>query len=931
MPGDLFDGIREPRPPIGPGASPARRPSAAGFALLAAALALAPLAAAQNLSPGPLSRPHEALDQADRCGDCHSTGRDVGADRCLKCHAGAGAGPGLHGGLVRDSGKTCGDCHQEHNGRDFHLVRLEAQVPGFTHDRTGFPLEGKHQGLACERCHKGERKLHGTTSRCGSCHEDRHGGQFRDDCARCHDARGFAGARGFDHGKAWALDGRHATVPCQKCHADRDGKDRRWSGVAHGTCDACHKDPHAGTMKRPCASCHATDGWKALSEQAGKDHAPGRFPLEGRHRAVPCAKCHGEKMERKAEARCASCHAEPHGGRLGTKCESCHDAAGWRLKAGAAFDHDRTAYPLAGRHARVACGRCHGGGGPYEGRVHGKPFGACRDCHDDAHRTVFASVEGGDRCDTCHSIAGYAPSSYGLEAHGRSAFPLTGAHRAVPCGGRCHRPADGPAAGLDGLRLKGTPTACASCHTDPHGGAFAARDGNKGCAACHSSTSWKAADFDHTTTRFPLVGKHRGTPCRTCHGSDQGGAATTYRGLDRRCASCHEDRHAGQFAGAGARDCGDCHGMESFKIARFDHAGLTPFPLKGAHGTAACVACHPAVTLPWGGETALYRPVVGACGACHADPHRGRTEGVACADCHQPTSWRDVAPNVTFDHGRTGFRLQGAHGNTPCRRCHGGDTPRVQNGACAACHRDPHRGAEGEACERCHTPAGWAVNDAVRAHERTRFPLSGAHRVADCASCHAAVEPPSYAGTPRDCVACHEQDARRGGIHPDHVKAGFPDRCDECHGTYAWGLARVTHSWWPLRGGHTGVECFRCHAGEVYAGTSDRCEDCHGADYDRTSSPAHAALGFPRACRECHAESAWNPARTDWHDRRFPLRGGHRGLACTDCHAGGQATSFTCTSCHEHAKDRMDQKHQGKGGYAYDSPACLACHPRGSD
>lgn len=904
----------------------------AGLAPLAAAilaLAGAVPAAAQSLSPGPLARAHQALDTADRCGDCHATGRDIGADRCLKCHPKSGPGPRLHGRLVRDSGKGCGDCHPEHHGRDFRLVRMEAQLPGFTHDATGFPLDGRHAGLACEKCHRGERGLHGATSRCGSCHADRHGGQFRDDCTRCHDTRGFAGARGFDHAKAWPLEGRHAAVPCARCHADRDGADRRWNGIAHATCDACHKDPHAGSMKRPCATCHSAEGWKTLSDQAGRDHAPGRFPLEGRHRAVPCARCHGERMERKPEARCAACHVEPHEGRLGPRCEGCHDATGWRLKAGAAFDHDRTAYPLAGAHARVACARCHGGAGPYVGRVRGRAHGACRDCHEDAHGTAFGSVDGGDRCDACHTVAAFSPSSYGVEAHGRTGFPLAGAHRAVPCGGRCHRPDGGGTSGPAGLRLRGVPTACADCHPDPHAGAFTARAAGKGCAACHSAVSWKAADFDHAATRFPLTGRHRALACRDCHAHDQGGAAATYGGLDRRCAGCHADRHAGQFSGERARDCGDCHDTESFRIAAFDHAARTGFALDGAHRNTACAACHPAVTLPWGGETPLYRPVAAACGTCHADPHRGRTGDAACADCHRETAWKDLDDGANFDHGRTGFRLEGAHAGVPCRRCHGGDATRAQAGACAACHRDPHRGAEGEDCARCHTAAGWGVGAAVRDHERTRFPLTGAHRVVDCAACHAAVEPPAYAGTPRECVACHARDARRPGIHPDHVKAGFPDRCDDCHGTYAWGLARVTHAWWPLRGGHVGVECFRCHAGEVYAGTPDRCEDCHGADYDRTTSPAHAESGFSRDCTDCHREAAWSPARSDWHDRRFPLRGEHRTAGCADCHPGGSVSTFTCTNCHAHDRDRMDREHRERGNYLYEDGACLSCHPRG--
>ena len=48
---------------------------------------------------------------------------------------------------------------------------------------------------------------------------------------------------------------------------------------------------------------------------------------------------------------------------------------------------------------------------------------------------------------------------------------------------------------------------CSACHNDPHRGEF-----KQGCESCHSTATWKrssfAAQFDHSKTKYPLLGKH---------------------------------------------------------------------------------------------------------------------------------------------------------------------------------------------------------------------------------------------------------------------------------------------------------------------------------------------------------------------------------------------------------------------------------------
>jgi len=78
----------------------------------------------------------------------------------------------------------------------------------------------------------------------------------------------------------------------------------------------------------------------------------------------------------------------------------------------------------------------------------------------------------------------------------------------------------------------------------------------------------------------------------------------------------------------------------------------------------------------------------------------------------------------------------------------------------------------------------------------------------------------------------------------------------------------------------------------------------------------------------------WQPAFLANHDPFFPIFSGeHDGVwsDCTECHSNPATfTDFTCLACHEHRQSKMDEEHQGISGYAYESTACLSCHPDGS-
>ncbi len=321
-------------------------------------------------------------------------------------------------------------------------------------------------------------------------------------------------------------------------------------------------------------------------------------------------------------------------------------------------------------------------------------------------------------------------------------------------------------------------------------------------------------------------------------------------------------------------------------------------------------------------------PVARGSGApkAHAGPRFAR-----CAACHTTAGWRPVRDDVAFDHGGTGFPLLGRHAIVRCSQCHG-DTVTFsgQPGACAECHEDPHRGAMGAVCTRCHDERGWEARARLQAHRDTRFPLAGAHAVADCTACHGRARQETYRGTPTACVACHDADRRRPGVEPDHIAAGFRAQCDACHTQYAWQPARIEHDlFFPLRGAHATAACEDCHAGGRYGGTSSLCFSCHASSYNAASSPPHAAQSFDHRCGKCHDDLSWLPTKAGWHEGYFPIASGeHRGLACNQCHYDGYAPqTFDCRRCH--GKADTDPEHFGILDYEWESLRCYGCHPRG--
>jgi hypothetical protein len=621
-----------------------------------------------QISPGPLASAHEQLDTASQCFSCHG-GKQRSGDidqHCVECHSEIAwqltNDTGLHG---RERLETCSKCHPDHAGTKFDLIEwAEGSAKAFDHRRTDWPLSTPHRKLECAACHTGEfqtghvvelmkRKQPGSSwlgldPDCASCHEDVHRDTLGSDCNSCHAQGAWLPTRGFNHDKTrYPIDGQHANVDCVKCHPPaKQRKERLFSPLPHEQCSPCHDDVHRGGFGPDCASCHSTAGFAVLS-LGNFDHSKTRFPLSGKHRVIKCPECHdlsaGSYKRQTDFESCSSCHADAHAGTarwqgLDADCGACHDDRGFRPSTLTVADHDRTAYGLEGAHRNVPCRDCHtkapaseSGWGTAGIRLQ-LAHETCTDCHEDAHAGQLDERADGGACESCHTVSGWKPSTFGLQEHDTLDFRLTGKHASASCG-NCHGPERVDLTRLPGsselgsarVALTSVETQCAECHFDPHEPRF-----SDTCDSCHVTDDFRPSSVNaetHGSFHYVLVGAHRTLPCIECHENltrpareihllrADGGAQLSFASPDQNCSSCHESPHAGQFAERES-DCATCHDERNFvPAARFDHG--ESFPLVGEHRDVACSGCHAREASADGSEYTVYAPLSRECESCH--------------------------------------------------------------------------------------------------------------------------------------------------------------------------------------------------------------------------------------------------------------------------------------------------------------------------
>jgi hypothetical protein len=177
------------------------------------------------------------------------TEKNLRATDCGNCHF------DIHRGAF---GKNCESCHSN----DSFAVDKGVRV----HDLGFFKLEGYHDRLGCNDCHRSDTNLQGIGIVCGNCHKknDVHLGKLGMSCGDCHGQTAWLPSK-FKHNQTgFRLNGAHRFVACQDCH-----KNQIYEGLPND-CFFCHSknylsnsrvDLHHTNTVADCGQCHSEVSW----------------------------------------------------------------------------------------------------------------------------------------------------------------------------------------------------------------------------------------------------------------------------------------------------------------------------------------------------------------------------------------------------------------------------------------------------------------------------------------------------------------------------------------------------------------------------------------------------------------------------------------------------------------------------------------------
>ena len=524
-------------------------------------------------------------------------------------------------------------------------------------------------------------------------------GAVRIPCQACHttDSWKMRPDASFDHTQTgFSLEGQHVAVACADCH-----QSLKFQGTSQ-RCASCHTDVHKSQLGANCQRCHTTTTWK-ITDMIQR-HQQTRFPLLGKHALLNCQDCHnntGVNQYVGTPTTCIGCHrtdyqntSNPAHAAAGfsTDCVQCHKISA--MEWGTGFDHMMTAFPLTGAHRAAPCASCH------TGSVFKSTGKDCYVCHT-VQFTSAASpnhIAAGfsTQCQPCHSTTAWKPATF---SHDNTRFPLSGAHRAIPCND-CHVNNQFASLSMN----------CVDCHRSDFAATVNPNHQTLGfpqtCALCHNTNAWTPASFDHNTTKFALTGKHALADCQSCHTN------SNYQLAYSNCYQCHQadfqrPTNPNHVAAGFSQQCQTCHTTAGWTPATFDH-NTTKFALTGKHASVACLSCH---------VNSNYQLAYTDCYQCHqADFQRPTNPNHVsagfshqCQTCHTTNAW---LPS-TFDHDGQYFRIySGKHRGrwTSCSDCH--TTSNYANFTCTTCHTQPntdsdHRGVSGyvyasPSCYNCH-------------------------------------------------------------------------------------------------------------------------------------------------------------------------------------------------------------------------------------
>ena len=368
-----------------------------------------------------------------------------------------------------------------------------------------------------------------------------------------------------------------------------------------------------------------------------------------------------------------------------------------------------------------------------------------------------------------------------------------------------------------------------------------------------------------------------------------------------------------------------------------------------------CLSCHTLLRERIDAGKGLHaRPDHKDCVRCHSD-HHGREFEIVF--------WKEGQDN--FDHGKTGYTLEGGHLGLECNKCHQPANIRQPDRLlkadknlsrtflgltqdCLSCHTDEHRGQLKKDCLTCHTYENWKPASGFD-HNKAKFRLTGRHVEVECAKCHPSASDRVIDGDTEYTRFVGIDFAECGACHKDPHRGQFGADCSGCHQTSDWQKMkngkRFDHSKtrFPLKGLHAGVACESCHKpGKPRRGLAfSKCLDCHN-DPHRGQFADHLSKGN---CESCHNENGFSPSTfgiAEHQKTNFPLEGSHLAIPCIACHiSNGRSTGLQalgtrtrirpesyvfdikatrCQDCHKDPHDTAIAK------MVNSEAGCLSCH-----
>ncbi len=763
---------------------------------------------------------------------------------------------------------------------------------------------------------------------------------------------------------------------CLKCHDA--GK-----GISESKCLSCHKeikpflDADKGfhglaSKSQTCIQCHFDHKGRSfdstLVNKKSFDHAKlTGYSLDGKHNELKCEECHTNKRTkkeiRKTDIRflgtqatsCKSCHKKDdihnYTGDFSKKdCNTCHNNLSW--KDNIKFNHNKdTKFKLEEKHSTLKCNDCHLTNKSkklfqYQWGSHLEQK-QCLTCHQDFHKNKLSTKLNNGNCLNCHDQSKWPIDNFN---HGVSGFKLQGKHNELTCA-ECHLNANKPTKNKSQIKVKdltftGLKSQCLSCHKNSHQNIKMNE-----CSKCHQENSWhKTLNFDHNTqTHFALDGKHSDLKCNDCHLPQPQNSQTIKRGLItlssptyhweklnlKTCESCHSSPHKAEFSKELlANKCTTCHTTQDWYTQKsqsgFDHA-KTRFTLTGAHTKTRCNDCHGENKKKIFKFNSIEQKF---CIDCHSNIHENQfsknysTQN--CSACHSTDKFNHIQ---NFNHDLTNFKLTGKHKDTKCSECH---TPTVKNyelkwpnlsklnkqspsiskfkfdslksNSCRECHDDYHKGQLSQSCSQCHTENGWKPTT-FNHNEQSRFHLLGKHTELKCEKCHESTKDLKplihFKPLSNQCSDCHK----------DGHKGNFGKSCQECHNEKGWKSTKDFHKNFTLSGLHFTLECSECHKdGKKLSGLSQQCIACHQKDDVHNGSSPN--------CNNCHTQHFWEITSFRHSLTKFPLRGAHRAIECSECHIGGvyKGLSNSCVSCH------INDFNANPAPHTSGNTNCITCH-----